>query len=92
MGKFDSYFDPPGNDPFCEVCGMDQEAEECICPECPNCGSIGDPSCYDPKAKFPCGLVRSEEQIKSLKDAMDAAEAEAKAEAEYWEKQMEDKP
>ena len=49
---------PPGaeNDPNapynqtdapCEVCGL--FPDDCICPECPNCGEIGNPNCYTPK-------------------------------------------
>ena len=29
----------------CGVCG--QWESECVCPECPTCGAIGDPLCYD---------------------------------------------
>lgn len=58
---------PPGcsgtpgdeSDPPCYVCGLD--VESCICPECAECGSQGDPECYDKH-----GLVRSEEHIASL--------------------------
>lgn len=88
MGKSDWYYDPPFEETYCEVCGA-ADVDDCICPECLNCGSQGDPSCYDPKAKFPCGLIRSEAQIASLKAAIDAAEAEAAAEAEFF-KQMEE--
>lgn len=60
---------PPGaaSDPFapynqeegpCEVCGKD--VDDCICPECPVCGTQGDPGCYKTH-----GLKRSEEQIRS---------------------------
>lgn len=28
----------------CEVCGHD--CDRCICPECPTCGTHGDPVCY----------------------------------------------
>ena len=28
----------------CEVCGM--STDDCICPECPVCGIVGDPKCY----------------------------------------------
>lgn len=43
----------------CEICG--EFDETCICPECPECGSIGDPDCY----KYH-GLKRTEEQKFSL--------------------------
>jgi hypothetical protein len=91
---------PPGaaSDPFapynakeppCAVCG--NFSDSCICPECPVCGSQGDPACYDDTKGDPeepdfylqesHGLVRSAEQIESLR----AAEAEwaAQAKAEY---------
>ena len=37
----------PGDEPEppCEVCG--RPSEDCICPECPVCGSQGDPGCYE---------------------------------------------
>lgn len=28
----------------CDVCGYD--ADDCVCPECPECGTQGDPNCY----------------------------------------------
>ena len=31
--------------------------DDCICPECPSCGSVGDPKCYKEH-----GLVLSEQQ------------------------------
>src|SRR5262249_46932882 len=33
-----------GGDPPCEVCGM--AVDDCLCPECPQCGSVGDVRCY----------------------------------------------
>ena len=43
---------PPGvsrlpgeeSDPPCEVCC--KAVEDCICPECPRCGTAGEPRCY----------------------------------------------
>ena len=54
----------------CEVCwGIDIDPSRsregkraCICPECPECGSIGDPNCYKPVAEGGHGLVLSDEQ------------------------------
>jgi hypothetical protein len=43
----------------CDVCGL--MSDDCICPECPVCQSIGDPKCYDAH-----GLQRSMAQITSL--------------------------
>lgn len=45
----------------CAICG--QWPDDCICPECPQCGEYGNPHCYEEH-----GLVRTEEQIKSLAD------------------------
>lgn len=28
----------------CECCGHD--CDDCICPECPKCGEVGNPNCY----------------------------------------------
>lgn len=37
----------PGDEPcFCEMCGRSVDNDECICPECPKCGEIGNPDCY----------------------------------------------
>jgi hypothetical protein len=64
---------PPGcsGTPFdeasgpCDVCGLDPESPPdrggCICPECPVCGSTGDPSCYPAH-----GLRRTAEQEASF--------------------------
>jgi hypothetical protein len=43
----------------CEICG--NSVDDCICPECEQCGSVGDPHCYEHH-----GLERSDEQRKSL--------------------------
>lgn len=39
----------------CDVCG--QYENDCICPECPECSTYGDPYCY-----IHHGLRRTEEQ------------------------------
>ena len=44
------------DDPICEVCG--RTPESCVCPECPTCGEIGNPRCYQEH-----GLERTEEQV-----------------------------
>lgn len=51
------YYDYP-----CAVCGKD--LDDCICPECPVCGQVGDPGCYDNH-----GLVRTQEQVTSFNKA-----------------------
>ena len=54
--SWEAWGDPP--DAYCEMCGC--EVSSCICPECPECGQIGDPVCYKEH-----GLEDSEEQIQS---------------------------
>lgn len=59
MGTFSNYpGDPPDEDTPCAVCGL---GDDCICPECPQCGSQGDPYCYKDH-----GMILSQEQIDSL--------------------------
>jgi hypothetical protein len=55
---------PPDDDydDHCQVCG--QWADDCICPECPECSEFGRPACYQEH-----GLVRSAEQIDAKKKA-----------------------
>ena len=81
---------PPGaaNDPNapwnqepgpCAVCGKVED--DCICPECPTCGGVGDPTCYEQH-----GLILSPEQIASLAKAEQFWADEDRAENEYWAK------
>ena len=71
----------PGEEPcICEICCQDVDADECICPECPECGSQGDPKCYEEH-----GLVRTEEQIRLHDETTALWEEENRAENEYWE-------
>jgi hypothetical protein len=57
---------PPGcdgpsyDDLPCSVCGLFED--QCICPECPKCASVGDPKCYEENGH---GLTLSPEQIAS---------------------------
>ena len=50
MGTYDTRGGAPRHDPAadvfpaCDICG--HEAGHCICPECPVCGTQGDPKCY----------------------------------------------
>lgn len=63
----------------CEVCGLFPDS--CICPECPVCGSYGDPACYD--GIIPNhGLIRSEEQEASF----DKYKASQENIAEEWDR------
>lgn len=58
MSLFGSSY-PPGcsGTPFdasdgpCEICG--DEAGSCKCPECPGCGTAGDPECYGKAGHMP---------------------------------------
>ena len=94
MSKF-GYSLPPGcgslpgeeDDRPCDVCGKFED--DCICPECPNCGDVGNPKCYMPSdGNSTCGMTKSQEQIDSLAEAENKwaednqAHAEAEAEAE----------
>jgi hypothetical protein len=78
---------PPNEDYRCEVCLKD--CDDCICPECPECGVHGGPDCYEPTATGHA-LVRSPEQIASHKEVMDYIEGQAEAEHEYWSKRIEE--
>ena len=59
----------PYDDPvWCEVCGGNLDAKdgsgiECICPECPYCGEVGDLYCYEHH-----GLTLSEAQQQRQKE------------------------
>jgi hypothetical protein len=54
---------PPGDEAGpCAICGKHEHI--CICPECPQCGSVGDPACYKSH-----GMMKSPEQIESLAQA-----------------------
>lgn len=50
MGTYDTIGGTPRHDPMfdydppCEICGNDPF--DCTCPECPKCGTVGDPKCY----------------------------------------------
>jgi hypothetical protein len=82
-----------GADQPCEVCG--HFVDDCICPECEQCGQIGDPACYGPG---PCdcgpvkhwecnagckkpnhGLVRTQAQIDGRRAMDEAIEAQIRA-------------
>lgn len=82
-------------DPPCELCGRFED--DCICPECTECGERADPRCYRPRADGGCGMTRTPEQVASLTAAEKEWTEQARAEAEAdqamereWE--SEDKP
>ncbi len=66
MGIFDLSYPPGRSGPseynpvceVCEVCGGAVDNNACICPECPACGEIGDPACYEKH-----GLIKTPTQI-----------------------------
>jgi len=59
----------------CQCCG--RPVDDCICPECEQCGGVGDPKCYEEH-----GLVLSEQQLQGQRDTARAIE---KARAEEME-------
>jgi len=65
----------------CEMCGGDPEshikANQCICPECPECGGFGDPSCYG-QGHLPYNMA----QYMQLKELEQQWEEEARGEAD----------
>ena len=46
-------------DPYCEVCR--EWPENCVCPECPLCGEIGNPTCYQEVDLGVCGGLFGDE-------------------------------
>jgi hypothetical protein len=52
MGIFGWSYPPgcsgtPYDEPdFCDVCGGNLDADECLCEECPVCEEVGRPECY----------------------------------------------
>lgn len=59
-----------GTETPCDVCGGWPDpgpgATACICPECPVCGSFGDPKCYRDEHEVRHGLYRTKEQTDQL--------------------------
>jgi len=45
----------------CEMCGQDTNI--CICPECPRCGEIGNPMCYQEVDLGICGELHGKETL-----------------------------
>lgn len=64
----------------CDVCGYD--VDHCICPECPVCGSYGDPHCYEPSEGEHHGLHRTPDQEEAFALACKRWEEEARQEQE----------
>lgn len=55
---------PYNQEYYCEVCG--QHEDKCVCPECKECGTVGDPNCYKHH-----GMELNEEQILAKEKAQD---------------------
>ena len=89
MGKF-GWSLPPGcthamideacgvYDGPCECCG--ELVDNCICPECPECNSYGDPHCYKEH-----GLEFTQQQLDGQKKLQEYYEAEAEADRKMAE-------
>lgn len=66
----------------CECCGYDVDSGECVCPECPECESVGDPECYKKhglkynKAQL---LGKSQLRVSELEDRIND-----EAQYQYW--------
>lgn len=99
MGKFGwslppgcSFSDLPGNEPVgpCECCGRDAEVwgepGGCICPECPQCGAVGDPECYAHH-----NLRYSVRQVVSRDNRIELDRLAIIAEQRYWEQYKEER-
>ena len=72
----------PGDwDEWCQMCG--REVGECVCPECPVCGEVGNPECYS--ARESRHLSISREQVASLEEVEAEAEDREAAEQRYAE-------
>jgi len=77
---------PDDGDEVCQVCGKSED--NCLCPECPVCGTYGDPKCYTDH-----GMVKSQAQIEAAEayeKAMKAQEDSLAAWAEEEKKAQED--
>ena len=61
---------------LCLVCRKPDDV--CICPECPKCGSFGDPLCYEEH-----GLVKSPEQMASIEKMLEEKRIAAELESRY---------
>lgn len=75
---------PPEGDESCSVCGA-YDTDQCVCAECPECGTHGDPHCYRDH-----GMTRTTEQVNLFKARQDAEDAAAKAEADWLAKNYEE--
>jgi len=76
----------------CEVCGgwdidpkkAKPDCPACICQECPECGGVGNPTCYKPVAEGGHGLVKTQKQTDQLAKQMAEWEKQSDDEAAYY--------
>ena len=81
---------PPDDQDYpCEVCG--QWEDDCICPPCPECASVGDPRCYE-GGSYGHGMIQSPEQKALMVKAEAQWKAEAEAENAMIEEYLQDHP
>lgn len=69
-----------GDEGPCLCCGL--AVDMCICPECPQCGTQGDPGCY-----VHHGLTPTPEQVAGVQAMNDAQAEQDRLDAEegaYW--------
>ena len=90
MSRLFGWSYPPGcnSTPFdeeypCEICG--EMPDDCICPECPICGSTGDPDCYRGH-----GMQRNEIQKFNLEVNERLWAKETERENKYYEQYFDD--
>lgn len=68
---------------YCDICCHGEG--DCICPECPVCGAVGDLKCYQKH-----GMKLTQEQIESQKKAAEIAEQERQREIRAIEAEIAD--
>lgn len=69
----------------CDVCGL--PVDNCICPECSECGAVGDPSCY-----VLHGLIVSDAQLHSKAKYDEYCQKELEALIEFEKTYFENYP
>lgn len=70
MRHIEPNLNPPDDEGPCVICG--KSVDDCICPECPDCGCHGDPACYRlhrVKLTMPQVVAHQEFKIARMKEA-----------------------
>ena len=77
---------PPEYPEDCTVCGA-ASIDSCVCPECPECGTHGDPQCYDPADAGGHGMTLTAEQLatRAKREEFDREQAAADEARARWE-------